>query len=185
MITETLKEISENFRNLSENYTTDIENASKIIIDSLTRHGKLLICGNGGSASDSQHIAAELIVKYRKERKPIAALALTTDTSILTACANDFSFDDIFSRQIEALGQSGDVLLAISTSGKSRNILKAISVARKKCLKVICLTGQDGGDMNNICDQIIKVPSIRPDRIQEMHIGISQILCELIESKLT
>ena len=141
-----------------------------------------MFCGNGGSAADSQHLATELIGRYRNDRDPIAALALTTDTSLITAISNDYSFEEIFSRQINGLGNSGDILYAISTSGISKNIIKAITTANGKNIKIVGVTGSSGGEMEGICDVLIKVPSDRPDRIQEMHIAIGQIICEKIEN---
>ena len=124
---------------------------------------------SGGSAADSQHLAAELTGRYRKDRAPLPAIALTTDTSAITAIGNDFSFDDIFSRQIEALGKSGDILYAISTSGKSTNIINSIKKAKDMKIKTIGVTGNDGGNLNGICDILIKVPSDRPDNTRNAH----------------
>tara|TARA_B100002019_G_C21237685_1_gene583689 strand:- start:640 stop:1194 length:555 start_codon:yes stop_codon:yes gene_type:complete len=183
MIKETLKEISKNFENLIT-CEKEINRASKIMIDALDSGGKIIYCGNGGSAADSQHLAAELVGRYRKNRQPLAAVALTTDTSIITAVGNDFSFEEIFSRQIQAIGDSKDVLYAISTSGKSKNIIKAITESKKQGIQVIGITGQKGHDMEGLCDLLICVPSNRPDRIQEMHIAVGQILCEIIENTL-
>ena len=179
MVEKILSEISENFRNLKQSSSL-IEEASKMIIESLNNGNKIMFCGNGGSAADSQHLAAELIGRYKKNRSPLAAISLTTDTSTITAIANDFNFDEIFSRQIEGFGKKGDVLYAISTSGNSSNIVKAISAARKKDIKIIGITGRDAGKLSNICDLIIKAPANTPDRIQEMHIAIGQIICEII-----
>lgn len=181
MIEETILGISENFKVLAQHHSKKINEASDLMISSLQEGGKVIYCGNGGSAADSQHLAAELIGRYRKNRDPIPALALTTDTSIITAVANDFSFDDIFSRQIKALGSKNDILYAISTSGNSKNVISAIKTAKSKNIKIIGLTGENGGLMSSICDVLINVPSNRPDRIQEMHIAIGQIICELIE----
>lgn len=184
MIEKTFLEISENFIELSKNCSNDIKKASEIMLESLNNNNKILFCGNGGSAADSQHLAAELVGRYRKIRKSIPAIALTTDTSIITAIANDFSFDDIFARQIEAIGKPGDVLYAISTSGASKNVISSIIFAKQNKIRTIGLTGNDGKDMNDICDILIKVPASRPDRIQEMHIAIGQVLCEIIENSL-
>ena len=184
MIKDTLIEISNNFNQLSLDCTEDIKKASELMINCLQKNNKIMFCGNGGSAADSQHLAAELVGRYRKNRKALAALALTTDTSSITAIANDFSFEDIYARQVEALGKRDDILFAISTSGKSTNVTNAIVIGKKLGVKVIGLTGSDGAEMNDICDVLVKVPSIRPDRIQEMHIAIGQILCEIIESTL-
>ena len=182
MIEETLIEISENFKKLSEKNIGHIQSASKIIIESLQHGGKVLFCGNGGSAADSQHLAAELTGRYRKNRAPLAAVALTTDTSAITAIANDFSFQEIFTRQISAIGKKGDILYAISTSGESKNILAAIKIAREMNIKVIGLTGENKSKMDSNCDIVIKVPANRADRIQEMHIAIGQIICQIIEN---
>ena len=184
MISKTLLEISQSFRNLSENYSVSIQQAADLMVETLKNKKKIFFCGNGGSAADSQHLAAELIGRYRKNRKPIPAIALTTDTSIITAVANDFSYEEIFSRQLEALSESDDVLYAISTSGKSKNVIAALKLAKQKNIKTIALTGEGGGDMKDNCDILIAVPSTRPDRIQEMHIAIGQIICEIIEDTI-
>ena len=184
MIKLTLTEISDNFQKLADLCESDIDYASKVMIDALKNNKKIMFCGNGGSAADSQHLSAELVGRYKRNRKPLAAIALTTDTSVITAISNDFSFDDIFSRQIEAIGKKGDVLYAISTSGNSENVIKAIHQASKSGIKVIGLTGQNSKKFSDICDCIIKVPAKRPDRIQEMHIAVGQIICEIIEDKL-
>ena len=183
MIEETLLEISENFRKL-ETQSALINDAANMIIKCIDQGGKVIFCGNGGSAADSQHLAAELVGRYRINRKPLAGIALSTDTSIITAIGNDFSFDEIFSRQVEALGNQSDILYAISTSGKSLNVIKAIDAARKKKMKIIGITGDAANKMQNICDVLITTPANRPDRIQEMHIAVGQIICELIENKL-
>jgi D-sedoheptulose 7-phosphate isomerase len=143
-----------------------------------------MFCGNGGSAADSQHLAAELVGRYRKDRRPLAALSLTTDTSIISAISNDFSFDQIFTRQINALGKKGDILYAISTSGKSKNIISAIKLAKELGITVIGITGCHANDMSDLCDILIKAPASRPDRIQEMHIAIGQLICEIIETSI-
>jgi len=184
-IEKTLIDISKNFIDLSKNCSVQIVETSEIIIDSLQSGGKIMFCGNGGSAADSQHLSAELVGRYKKKRKAIASISLTTDTSAITAIGNDFDFNEIFSRQIEAIGESGDVLYAISTSGNSKNIINAIKVAKGLEIKTIGVTGQDGGELNNLCDKIIKVPSISADRIQEMHIAIGHIICEQIENNLS
>tara|TARA_A100001015_G_C15036024_1_gene736271 strand:- start:2007 stop:2570 length:564 start_codon:yes stop_codon:yes gene_type:complete len=184
LIKKTLNEISNNFTNLAEQSVTQIEEASKLIIKSLQSGGKIMFCGNGGSASDAQHLSAELVGKYMKNRKPLASVALTTDTSVITAISNDFSFDEIFSRQIESIGSEGDVLYAISTSGKSKNIIKAIETAKKLNIKILGVTGSDDTSFREICDMVISVPASRPDRIQEMHIAIGQIICEILEQEL-
>ena len=170
---------------LAENCDTKIKEASELISDSIKDGGKIMFCGNGGSAADSQHLAAELIGRYKKNRKPIAGLALTTDTSTITAISNDFSFDDIFTRQIEALGRKGDILYAISTSGESKNIINAINVAQEMKIKTIGITGNKKSKMNDKCDVTINVPANSPDRIQEMHIAVGQIICEIVENEFS
>ena len=184
MIKDTLIEISNNFLKLSESSAEVIEKSADLIINSIKNKNKIMFCGNGGSAADSQQLAAELTGRYRKNRSPLPALALSTDTSAITAIGNDFSFDDIFTRQVEAIGKPGDILYAISTSGKSNNIINAVNKARSMNIKTIGVTGAGGGDLINICDIVIKVPANRPDRIQEMHIAIGQIICEIIENNL-
>jgi len=149
------------------------------------QHGKkLLFFGNGGSASDAQHLATELTVRYRTNRRALAALALTTDTSALTAIGNDLGFDSLFSRQIEALAQTGDVAIGISTSGKSPNVLKAFQEARKKGLITVGLTGESGGDLHEHVDILFTVPSQTVARIQEMHITLGQMFCGALEHRL-
>jgi len=162
----------------------DIEKAAKTIIASLKSGGKLLVFGNGGSAADSQHIAAELVGRFKKERKALAAVALTTNTSILTAIANDYGYDVIFSRQIEALAKKGDVALGISTSGNSKNVVEALKKAKSIGLTTIGMTGAGGGAIKTVSDVTIAVPSKDTPRIQEAHGVIGHILCELIESEL-
>jgi len=158
--------------------------ALTIMEQSVRQGGKLLFFGNGGSAADAQHIAAELVVRYKTDRKAIAAIALTTDTSTLTACGNDMGFDALFERQIEALGRPGDVAVGISTSGKSPNVLRGLRQARKDGLKTIGLAGGTGGEMGPICDSMITVPSPITARIQEMHITIGHMLCVALETRL-
>ena len=155
-----------------------------ILEQSVRQGGKLLFFGNGGSAADAQHIAAELVVRYKSDRKAIAAIALTTDTSTLTACGNDMGFDALFERQIEALGRPGDVAIGISTSGRSPNVLRGLRQARGAGLKTVGLAGGTGGDMGAICDSMITVPSAVTARIQEMHITIGHMLCLALESRL-
>lgn len=161
--------------------TGDIEKAAQTIITSLKAGGKLLVFGNGGSAADSQHVAAELVGRFKKERKALAAIALTTDTSIITAIANDYGYDSIFSRQVEALGSSGDVALGISTSGNSANVIAALKAARSNGMKTIGLTGSDGGKMKSECDILIAVGTKDTPRVQELHGTIGHVICELVE----
>lgn len=145
---------------------------------------KLLFAGNGGSAADAQHWAGELVSRFYYDRPGLPAIALTTDTSILTAIGNDYGYDYVFARQVEALGQAGDVLVAISTSGNSKNIVRAIEVAREKRMVVIGFTGQGGGQMAGLCDLCFRVPSSETPRIQEGHEALGHLLCALIEAEI-
>lgn len=153
-------------------------------IAALQAGGKLLFFGNGGSAADAQHLATELVVRFKENRRALAAIALTTDTSVLTAVGNDLGFSYLFSRQIEALGKTGDVAIGISTSGKSPNILEALKTARSRGLTTVGLTGEAGGELAPLCDILLKIPSSTTSRIQEMHIIFGQMLCGAIEHGL-
>jgi len=152
--------------------------------DSIKEGGKVLFCGNGGSAADSQHLAAELVGKLMFDRPGLPAIALTTDTSALTAIGNDYGFERIFARQVEALGRRGDVLVGISTSGNSSNIKAALATARKRGLVTVGLTGGSGGTMAPLCDHLVVVPSAETQKIQEGHILIGHVICALIESAI-
>jgi D-sedoheptulose 7-phosphate isomerase len=155
-----------------------------LLADSARSGGKILLFGNGGSAADAQHISAELVVRYKNDRPPIAAIALTTDTSTLTACANDLGYESIFERQIEAIGRKGDVAFAISTSGRSINVLRGLRKARIMGLRTVGLSGGIAGDMREVCDSLIVVPSSITSRIQEMHITIGHMICKALEERL-
>ncbi len=159
----------------------DIKKACETAVATLKAGGKILLCGNGGSAADAQHIAAELTGRYKTERGALAGIALTTDTSALTAIGNDYGYEFVFSRQLEALGREGDLLIAISTSGNSGNVLKALELARKIGIKTIGLSGRAGGAMNELCELNLVVPSNDTPRIQEMHIMIGHIICQAID----
>jgi len=160
----------------------NIESAVKAIVKSLNNGNKLLVFGNGGSAADSQHIAAELVGRFKKERRPLAAIALTTNTSTLSALANDYGYNAVFSRQVEALGKKGDVALGISTSGNSSNVIEAVKKARSLGLTSIALTGGSGGSLKSEADIAIVVNSDNTPRVQESHILIGHIICELVEN---
>lgn len=162
-----------------------IESAAQTIIGAVRTGNKVLFFGNGGSASDAQHLAAEFVGRYEKERRALPSIALTTDTSILTAVANDYSFDTIFARQIEALGVRGDVAFGISTSGNSKNVNQAILAAKAKGLKTIGLTGRSGGELAKIADITIVIPVERTAHIQECHIAIGHVLCRLVDEAVT
>lgn len=168
-------------RLLFEGQIENIEQAACEMTRALRAGGKVLIFGNGGSASDSQHIAAELVGRFKRERRPLAAVALTANTSILSAIANDYGYESVFSRQLEALGKKGDVALGISTSGRSKNVIMAIRKAGSIGMKTIGLTGSGGGKLRRECDICITVPSADTARIQESHAMVGHILCELIE----
>ncbi len=161
-----------------------IQNAADKIIDTYKTNGKVLLCGNGGSAADAQHIAAELSGRFYINRPPLNAEALHVNTSYLTSVANDYSFDDIYSRSVEAFGKKGDVLIAISTSGTSLNIVKAAIKAREIGMNVIGMTGESGGKLAEHCSFLINVPSKVTPRIQESHIMIGHIICEIVENTL-
>jgi D-sedoheptulose 7-phosphate isomerase len=164
-----------------------IEKAINVLTTAFKAGNKILICGNGGSAADSQHFAAEFTGRYEMERTPLPAIALTTDTSALTAIGNDYSFDVIFSKQVEALGSSGDILLGISTSGNSSNVIKAIEVAHNKGMKIITLTGKDGGKIAKLLkdtDVNVCVPVNRTARIQEVHLLVLHTICDAVDNIL-
>ena len=160
-----------------------ILNASKLIVKAFKSGNKVLMCGNGGSASDAQHFAAELIGRFKSNRPSFAAISLNTDTSALTAIANDYDFTDVFSRQVEGIGKKGDILLAISTSGNSKNIIKAAIQAKKQKLNIISLTGFNTSVLEKNSDLCIKVPSKVTSHIQELHIIVVHLLCTLIEKQ--
>ena len=162
----------------------DIERAAALLAGALGSGRKLMLCGNGGSAADSQHIAAELTGRFIEDRRPLAALALTTDTSALTCIANDYSYEDVFARQVIGLGARGDCLMGISTSGNSKNVIRAVDAARGIGIHVIGLLGRDGGALAALCDVPIIVPSVITARIQEAHIFIGHTLCGLVEAAL-
>jgi D-sedoheptulose 7-phosphate isomerase len=162
---------------------TEIERCGEFIFETFKRGNKILICGNGGSAADAQHIAAEFVGRFETERKALPAIALTTDTSALTALTNDYNFERVFSRQIEALGREGDLLIAISTSGNSANVLSAVMFARSIGCKTLAMTGSNGKKLASLCDVSLMVPSTRTARIQEGHITVAHIWCEMIDFK--
>jgi D-sedoheptulose 7-phosphate isomerase len=162
-----------------------IISAAELIIGALKSGHKLFFCGNGGSAADSQHIAAEFVGRFQKERKAWPAIALTTDSSALTALGNDYTFDIVFSRPLQALGQKGDVLIAISTSGNSKNVLEAVKQAKLMGINTIAVTGGKGGQLAGLCNIVIIAASSKTARIQESHLVILHSLCELVENSLT
>jgi D-sedoheptulose 7-phosphate isomerase len=161
-----------------------VARAARLIVESIQAGGKVLVFGNGGSAADAQHISAELVNRLNYDRPPIAAVALTTDTSILTSIGNDATFDDLFERQLRALARREDIALAISTSGNSANVLRAVKAARELGLKTVALTGRDGGQLAPLADVALIVRAESTQRIQETHITIAHIVCELVEGTL-
>ena len=175
--------ISDNFKELKK-LSPKIKEAAQSCVECIKNGGKILLCGNGGSASDAQHLSAELVVKYKKVRKAIPAVALTTDTSILTAIGNDIGADFIFARQVEALGNLGDVLIGITTSGNSENVIRAFVTAKSMGIKTILLTGSNCGKINELADILIDVPSKITNNIQEMHIAVGHLICGLIEESI-
>ncbi|MBA7613118.1 Phosphoheptose isomerase [subsurface metagenome] len=171
-------------RVMAQNLSDIIASAAQMILNAYKAGGKVLLIGNGGSAADAQHIAAELIGRFKLERKGLPAIALTTNTSTLTALANDYTYDTVFSRQLEALANEKDVLIAITTSGSSPNILKAAEMAHSKGVIVIGLTGENGGKLKDMADLTIIVPSDNIARVQEAHITVGHIICHLVEKGL-
>jgi D-sedoheptulose 7-phosphate isomerase len=164
-----------------DNVVENIEFAAKMCITGIKDGKKILICGNGGSAADAQHIAAEIVGRYKTERYGLPAIALTTDTSILTSISNDFGFQHIFDRQVQALANEGDILIGISTGGSSINVINALKLAKTKKCKLIGFSGKNGGEFNHLCDLNLIVPSQDTARIQEMHILIGHVICQLID----
>jgi len=159
-----------------------LEEASKLMVSTLKNGNKILLCGNGGSAADAQHIAAELTGRYKSERRGLPAIALTTDTSALTAISNDYGYAKVFDRQVEALANKGDLLIGISTSGNSDNIISALNTAKELGCTTIGFSGHDGGQMNKVCDVNLIVPSNDTPRIQEMHILFGHTLCQIVDN---
>lgn len=171
----------------AETLPESIAAAGEIMVQCLLNNHKILSCGNGGSAGDAQHFSSEMLNRFERERPSLPAIALTTDTSALTSIANDYDYSEVFAKQIKALGQPGDVLLAISTSGNSKNVLRAIDIAHERQMRVIGLTGKDGGQMSallNADDYEIRAPSDSTARIQEVHLLVIHALCDLIDNRL-
>ncbi len=169
---------------LLRNKVSDILDIAQLMIEALRKNGKVILFGNGGSASDCQHIAAELVGRFKKDRNALAAISLTTNTSVLTSLANDYGYDIVFSKQVEALGQKNDICVGISTSGKAKNVINGLKQAKKMDLKTIVLTGKDGEEMAKLADAALVVNSPVTARVQEAHITVGHIICELIEQAL-
>jgi D-sedoheptulose 7-phosphate isomerase len=185
LLIKSLNEHLAAIQSLLKDKLADIEAAGEVICEALARGNKILLCGNGGSAADAQHIAAELVGRYENVRKAFPAIALTTDTSSLTALSNDFGFDEVFARQVQGLASEGDVLIAISTSGKSPNILKGAEAARQMGCRTIALTGAAAEPLASACDVAVVVPSQRTSRVQEAHITIGHLWCELVDTRMS
>ena len=188
MIKSIKREIDESIKVKSEilndnNLLSQIEYLTNEVLESLNNGGKIIFCGNGGSFADSQHLSAEFVSRLRFDRAPLPSIALGTNNSNITAIANDYGYEQVFSREIESLGENIDLFIPISTSGNSKNVLKAILSAKHKKIKTIGLTGKDGGQMKKICD-VIAVPSSSTEKIQEVHIMLGHIVCSLVEKKI-
>ncbi len=179
-----LKELMELAEKVADLFGPEVEDLATEVSGVLRRGGKLFFCGNGGSAADAQHLAAEYIVRFNKERKPLAALALTTDTSVLTAGANDFGFETVFSRQLQALGAEGDLLFLHSTSGESENLIRAAEVARALGIQTVAFLAKGGGRLAVLADRAIVIPTRSTARAQEMHLALGHIICELVEDRV-
>ena len=179
-----LRELAALASAVAEEMGPQLERALEMVRETVTARGTLFFCGNGGSAADAQHMATEYVVRYMRERRAYPAVALTTDTSLLTAAGNDFGFDSIFERQIEALARRGDLLIVHSTSGNSPNVLRAAQAARAKGVRVLAFTARDGGSLREVADHSGIIPTARTDRAQEMHLCIEHLICEYVERAL-
>ena len=183
-IYKAIMDLSQLAAQVADNLEPDIESAARIILESLLRGGKVLACGNGGSAADAQHFVAELVGRMSQERRSLPAISLSSDPSVVTALSNDYGYDRVFAHQIEGLGQPGDVLLAISTSGRSPNVLKAVEAARRRGLHTIALLGEEGDPMLADCDICIHIPSRDAQRIQELHTAVLHVICDYVERQI-
>lgn len=175
----------ETINKVIETMEESLVQASQLAVETLKNGNKILLCGNGGSAADAQHIAAELTGRYKTERRGLPGIALTTDTSALTAIGNDYGYDRVFDRQVEALANKGDLIIGISTSGNSKNIVSALKLGRELGCKTLGFSGRDGGAMNEVCDINLIVPSNNTPRIQEMHILFGHTICQIIDNELS
>ena len=179
-----LRELAETAERTLARIAPDLEKAAEMVLDAVRREGTLFFCGNGGSAADAQHMATEYVIRYARNRRAYPAVALTTDTSLLTAAGNDFGFDSVFERQVEALCRPGDLLIVHSTSGNSPNVLRAAEAARRKKVPVLSLAARDGGKLRALSDHMIVIPTERTDRAQELHLCIQHVICDLVEERL-
>jgi len=179
-----LREMADTALRTAEQIGPDLERAAEMIRETVRRNGTLLFCGNGGSAADAQHLATEYVVRYMRNRRAYPAVAITTDTSLITAAGNDFGFDEIFARQVEALARPGDLLVIHSTSGNSPNVLKAAEAARGKGVAVLAFSARDGGALRALADHNVVIPTTRTDRAQEVHLCVEHLICEIVEAEL-
>jgi D-sedoheptulose 7-phosphate isomerase len=182
--TRDLRELAETAERTLARIAPDLERAAAMVLETVAREGTLFFCGNGGSAADAQHMATEYVIRYARNRRAYPAIALTTDTSLLTAAGNDFGFDAVFERQVEALCRPGDLLIVHSTSGNSPNVLRAAEAARRKGVQVLSLAARDGGKLRALSDHMIVIPTERTDRAQELHLCIQHVICDLVEERL-
>ena len=183
-ISEGLRELAELAHRVSEELGPDLERAHDMVRATVDAQGTLFFCGNGGSAADAQHMATEYVVRYMRNRRAYPAIALTTDTSLLTAAGNDLGFEDVFARQVEALARPNDLLIIHSTSGNSPNVLRAAQAARAQGVRILAFSARDGGALRELADHSVIIPTNRTDRAQELHICIEHLICELVERVL-
>ncbi len=179
-----LHEVGELARRVADTMGPELDEALRLVRKTVRGGGTLYFCGNGGSAADAQHVATEYVVRYQRERRPYPAVALTTDTSLLTAAGNDFGFEEVFARQVEALARPGDLLVIHSTSGTSPNVLRAAEAARAAGVPVLAFSARDGGKLRAIADHCVVIPTDRTDRAQEMHLCLEHIICDIVEREL-
>ena len=182
--TDALRELAETAERVAAQLEPDLQRAYELGRATVARRGTLFFCGNGGSAADAQHMATEYVVRYMRNRRAYPAIALTTDTSLLTATGNDLGFEQVFSRQVEALARKGDLLIIHSTSGNSPNVLRAAEAARAKEVEVLAFSARDGGALRALADHNVIIPTTRTDRAQELHLCIEHVICDLVEQAL-
>ena len=182
--TTALRELAATAERVANELGPDLDRALEMVRATVHAGGTLFFCGNGGSAADAQHLATEYVVRYMRDRRAYPAIALTTDTSLLTACGNDLGFDEIFARQVEALARTGDLLIIHSTSGNSPNVLKAADAAHAKGVRVLAFSARDGGALAALADHNVVVPTDRTDRAQEVHLCVEHLICEIVEAEL-
>ena len=183
-IVAALREMADTALRTADQILPELERAAAMVRATVARGGTLFFCGNGGSAADAQHMATEYVVRYMRNRRPYPAVALTTDTSLLTAAGNDIGFDLVFARQVEALARAGDLLVIHSTSGNSPNVLRAAEAARAKGVEVLAFSSRDGGALRALADHSVVVPTQRTDRAQEVHLCVEHVICDLVEEGL-